>query len=143
MVPRFRIAFQNCTNLFPAGLVARAPATPAEVRAKVAALAAMWRFMAEPATLAQTLALGFTPDPGHFMGTHGPALNAAAGQAGWVMFDQVMASKRLLRGGTVTSEGSWSQSRFQPLLSKCCEKLKSYRRHASYRPLSSSSGCGR
>lgn len=39
MMSRFRIAFQNCANLFPAGLVARAPATPTDVRAKVAALA--------------------------------------------------------------------------------------------------------
>jgi hypothetical protein len=67
----------------------------------------MWQFMAEPATLAQTLIPGFTPDPRYFMGTHGPALNAASGQAGWVMFDQVMASKRLLRGGMVKiDEGS-------------------------------------
>jgi hypothetical protein len=36
---RFLVAFQNCTNLFPAGFVQRAPATPAAVRAKIAALA--------------------------------------------------------------------------------------------------------
>ena len=57
----------------------------------------MWRFMPEPTAV----------PIGHFMGTHGPALNALAGQAGWLMFDQVMASKRLLRGGTVrVDEGS-------------------------------------
>lgn len=62
----------------------------------------MWRFLAEPATLAQTLAPGFTPPAGYYMGTHGPGLNAGAGGAGWIMFDQIMASKRLLRGGSVT-----------------------------------------
>lgn len=61
----------------------------------------MWKFMAEPATLAQTLVLGFTPRAGYYLGTHGPALNATGNSAGWVMFDQVMASKRLLCGGLV------------------------------------------
>ena len=36
---RYLVAFQYCTNLFPAALVQRAPATPADVRAKIATLA--------------------------------------------------------------------------------------------------------
>lgn len=62
----------------------------------------MWRFMAESVTLKQAIATGSAPTPGYHMGTHGPALNGPAGQPGWLMFDQVMASKRLLRGGPVT-----------------------------------------
>ena len=68
---------------------------------------AMWRFMAEPVTLKQSKAPGFVAPTGYYMGTHGPALNGTAGQVGWIMFDQVMASKRLLQGGTVSiDEGS-------------------------------------
>jgi hypothetical protein len=62
----------------------------------------MWQFMAEPVTLKQATAPGYVPTAGYHMGTHGPALNGAGGQAGWLMFDQIMASKRLLHGGTVS-----------------------------------------
>jgi hypothetical protein len=61
----------------------------------------MWQFMAESATLKQSVTAGYVPPSGRCMGTHGPALNGVAGAAGWLMFDQIMASKRLLRGGVV------------------------------------------
>ena len=61
----------------------------------------MWRFLPEPATLKETLAPGYVPDPTYLMGSHGPALNGTA-EGGWLMFDQVMATKRLLRGGPIT-----------------------------------------
>lgn len=62
--------------------------------------------MPEPATLTEELTPGYAPEPGRLMGSHGPAL-AGTANVGWLMFDQVMVSKRLPRGGPVTlDEGS-------------------------------------
>lgn len=58
----------------------------------------MWAHMAEPDTLSMATSPGYVPS--RPMGTHGDAISSP-GSAGWLMFDHVMASKRMLHGGTM------------------------------------------
>jgi hypothetical protein len=57
----------------------------------------MWRWLGEPDTFEVAGLPGYTPP--RVMGTHGPALN---GGAEWLMYDQLLVTKRLLRGGQLT-----------------------------------------
>jgi len=56
----------------------------------------MWSLMDEPDTLAAAASPGYVPS--RPMGTHGAAISQP-GSPGWLMFDHVMASKRMLHGG--------------------------------------------
>lgn len=54
----------------------------------------MWRLMGEPDHFEVAGRVGYNPP--RVMGTHGPAVS---GGTEWLMFDQLMVSKRMLRGG--------------------------------------------
>lgn len=63
----------------------------------------MWGHLSEPDTLTASVQPGYAPS--RPMGTHGEPIRTS-GAPGWVMFDQVMASKRLLYGGPLVLDES-------------------------------------